>query len=839
MEQQKENELKRLFTQSRIVFWYDSEKNLKEDFDSLSIDGVEKIEINNNEFAIRYRVLKEDPNQNFLLYKQDAEPTIEDNWLADIQLYSCIFKADQTSIWLSQVGLENEYYQLVKNYASFFKSEERRQKLQKNLNRNNKSNKVVKLAMVSVLVNSEGTSLDRILNKLLEEKAKDRNDRIENVKKFGLDPFLWEELKQNYGFVLKVQSIDELYLELFRNIFNKALNLETDLNNEGFNFFNQWKENKNCENDFKLLSELSSTNLDIEKQLNDQNIEQLLDLDCFRLIDLYVLKYIADGLKNNSVIAEKILSYIQSRRQCSSWFKEYECEYAVIEAATKFNQLVAKVNFDASNFKEFVENYTKKDWFLIDKYYRQAIYNYTRNSKSKRLLQPLIEELDSKYKLVLQEQSVTSQKCMSASTSWPTKSLEVGIATQREFFNQNVLSKFTSVNSKNRLCVIISDALRYEIADELKERIDSENRYKAILEPMLSSLPSFTQLGMASLLPHTDIELKSDGNVIIDGKSSQGIPNRQKILEQQKTVLATACKVEDILQMKQDESRDYVQKYNVIYIYHNEIDHVGDDTASESGVFEAVNNTFDTIVKLIKKLNCANINNFIVTSDHGFLYQNNELEASDYVDCPFDIQKCLYKNRRFILGKDLYDTPSLKKYSSKDLVLKGDLDVVVPYGVKRLRNQGSGSKYVHGGASLQEVIIPILSVNKIRKDDVSKVHVAIYPPSKVISSAITNIKFVQEETISEKVKEITLVAGFYNQDNELISEQKTLTFNNQSSDSRDLEQKIEFRFNKEADNSRNQSIFFKVEEVIDGSSATKEYFNDTFTFRKSIATDFD
>ena len=42
----------------------------------------------------------------------------------------------------------------------------------------------------------------------------------------------------------------------------------------------------------------------------------------------------------------------------------------------------------------------------------------------------------------------------------------------------------------------------------------------------------------------------------------------------------------------------------------------------------------------------------IITADHGYIYQNNKLDESDF--CRVDEQKEIYHdNRRFIIGKDL------------------------------------------------------------------------------------------------------------------------------------------------------------------------------------------
>ena len=75
--------------------------------------------------------------------------------------------------------------------------------------------------------------------------------------------------------------------------------------------------------------------------------------------------------------------------------------------------------------------------------------------------------------------------------------------------------------------------MRYEIGQELVTLIRRENRYTANIDPALSMLPSYTQLGMAALLPNQELTIVNDdtSTVQVDGKSSQGIKNREKILK--------------------------------------------------------------------------------------------------------------------------------------------------------------------------------------------------------------------------------------------------------------------------------------------------------------------
>ncbi|MBN0009564.1 BREX-1 system phosphatase PglZ type A, partial [Pseudomonas aeruginosa] len=92
-----------LFEKQRIVFWYDNRLEFRADFESLELPGVEKIELANNEFGVKYRILREQPEQKFLLYREGAEPAYLDNWLLDVQLASGnTFRTDQLALWLAE-----------------------------------------------------------------------------------------------------------------------------------------------------------------------------------------------------------------------------------------------------------------------------------------------------------------------------------------------------------------------------------------------------------------------------------------------------------------------------------------------------------------------------------------------------------------------------------------------------------------------------------------------------------------------------------------------------------------------------------------------------------------
>ena len=197
--------------------------------------------------------------------------------------------------------------------------------------------------------------------------------------------------------------------------------------------------------------------------------------------------------------------------------------------------------------------------------------------------------------------------------------------------------------------VIISDAMRYEVADELGSLIRQEDRFDANLEAVLGVLPSYTQLGMAALLPHSTLKHSADAKTVLaDDQPTNGTAFRGKILE---GVGGSAIQAEDFKALNADERRELYKANRVLYVYHNRIDATGDKPGTERQVFEAVEDTLRDIVDLVKKLASANATNIFITADHGFLFQDEALADTFFLSTQPQGDDIKVVNRRYVLGQ--------------------------------------------------------------------------------------------------------------------------------------------------------------------------------------------
>jgi len=412
-----------------------------------------------------------------------------------------------------------------------------------------------------------------------------------------------------------------------------------------------------------------------------------------------------------------------------------------------------------------------------------------------------------------------------------------GVPAQSRFFEEEVRP---FVEKGQKVFVIVSDALRFEAAADFAARLRSENRWTAKLEASVASLPSYTQLGMASLLPSKSLSITpEDGTVSVDGKSATGTGNRKEILKQATGGKATAIQAEHFLELNtKTEGRALMREHEIIYIFHNVIDKIGDAPGTEAKTTDAVEQCFDELVQILKKVANINGNNMILTADHGFLFQQNELHQGDALPLP-EAEEWLNRNRRFAIGKGIAGGAAVKVFPADALGLEGDWEVAFPRSLGRFPLRGSGKRYVHGGFSLQEVVIPMVKIHKARSDDTRRVGVELMRvPAKATTGRIS-LSIYQEEPVSAKVLPRELKLGVHAKDGAILSEVKTIVCDSDDPETRNRESTHVLVLSAAADEHNDQTVEIRLEETLPGTRQTVTYKSHPIKIQKPFATDFD
>jgi uncharacterized protein (TIGR02687 family) len=820
------------FDKHRIVLWYDPNREFRAAFEAVALPGVSKIELANAEFAVKYRVLREAPDQRFLLYREGPRPANIDNWLLDVELAHGVFKSDQVGIWLTELGLPANFDTLIRAHEDFFRSARRLEKLKAGLPRE-LTQTGVRLRMLGVCANEDG-GLDSVLEALLAELAEGRDDSLRVIHRSGLEDFLWERVGRDYGYRSGKPSLSDFAITLFKSCYLVGVGDEPRLSPEALVFFRRWKNNRNAEQAFSKLSADYAVVLGIQDDLAKRDFRSLIEVDYFEDVDRAIIRALVQQVSAQTLAQADVLTWIRQRRQ-SHWYANYRDLYEAIGFAAEFQQAMAQATLGMTSLAEGVRRYVKT-WYRIDQLYRKFI-RHMQKSRQASLMGPLSEQVENHYvNNYLLRVNDAWQVHVDAAAIWTADD----VPAHRAFYNEHV-GQFRRRDQK--ICVIISDALRFEIAEEFLGRIRAIDRYDAEITPMLGGLPSYTQLGMASLLPHTALQIADNdtGTVLVDGQSSAGLDNREKILATGRAGDRTAAvKADELMAMRGDDARVLLRDHDVIYIYHNMIDIVGDKRESEERVFEAVEDAMEELTKLVKKLTAANASNLIVTADHGFIYQHRAIEESDFSSAEVEGDKILFRDRRFVLGRGLRPNAGLRRFEAAQVGLTGTVEMLIPKSINRLRLKGSGSRYVHGGASLQEVVVPVITINKKRLSDTALVDVEIIGSSnRVITSGQMSVLFYQTQAVSDKCQPRQLRAGIYAQTGALISDSHDLLFDFRFDNPREREMPIRFLLSRQADAFNGKEVTLKLEERHGDTSHYREYRAVSYTLRRSFANDFD
>ena len=824
--------LARLFEEKRIVFWYDAARDMRDAYDAVDIPGVTKLEIANNEFGLKYRILRLEREVKFLLYRAGPEPAYEHNWLLDVQLASTVFRADQTTIWLSELGLELAFAPVLQDHADFFRAKARVEALKKQRKSTDTPNQM-RARMLAICVGAEG-GLDTVVECLLADLAEERDEGVRLVERCKLTGFLWKQIGAAYGYPVEAPSIEDFAITLFKSAYAMGLGEDAALNSEALLMFRRWKNDKTGAGHFGTLSGRYAKALGIAKDLAAREPRDLMTLDTFEEIDRAIIRKLVHGLSTQTVSPGDVLKWVRERKQ-SHWYDQFADIYLAISHATEFQQGLAIATLGMSSLAEGFRRYATT-WFKLDQHYRKFIFHMQKSGQTS-LLSELFKRVENLYvNNYLLRVNDAWQEQVNRVDTWQIDSVD----RQLDFYRVQA-DAFRRKDQK--VCVIISDALRYEVADECLSRIRMIDRFEAELTPMLGVLPSYTQLGMAALLPHKALRLAEDDSAaVFDGEqSTQGTANREKILATGRAGdRVTARKAEDILSMRVEDGKALFRDHDLIYVYHNRIDAIGDKLATEEHLPDAVEDAINDVVVLVRKLTSANATNILITADHGFLYQHQDLAESDFAIADVEGDKILVRNRRFVLGKGLKETSGLKKFTSEQLSLTGSIDVLIPNSINRLRVKGAGSRFVHGGATLQEIVVPVLRVGKGRGSDIRHVNVQIIGSGKnLISSGQIAVIFYQVEAATDKVQPRELRAGIYAASGELISDLHELTFDFRSENARERELPRKFLLSRQADKFNNQDVFLKLQERVPKTNHFEDYVTQQFHLRRGLSTDFD
>jgi uncharacterized protein (TIGR02687 family) len=823
--------LQRVFERNRLVFWYDATGEWGETFDTFPAEHVVKLKVMGNEFGAKVRVIREPKvDTKFLVYIPGPRPADADNWLLDLLLQGYEYRADKASLALQEVGLPHEFLYLAEEHAAFFRSEKRTLALKELVGKEDQAREI-RLKMMAVLAGSTSVDLDAMLLRFLDTTVEAGlfDPVVESFDAASLVEPFWREVERVFGYVSAIPSLRDFAVSLFRGA--NPLDRQAVLHSHAKVFLQRWKDSQAHCDSFRQWAHQMERELQIAVALDSlEDRATLGDSDAFEGFEKFTLHQMCRSFEKGAA-ATDLRAVIQQRR-ASFWQREHEHGYAALEQAVELRELLASAELTVDSLATGVSRYVGS-WWRIDMAYRRCTWHMRRYGQV-QLMERISQWVEKAY---------VNNFLLPITDRWSdqVRRQEVweceGLTAQRRFFDTYV-QPFRAKGQK--VFVIISDGLRYEAATDFAQRLRSANRWTAEVDALFGSLPSYTQLGMASLLPGQHLALDAaTGNATVDGKTAAGTPNRAEILSTACGGKATAIQAEDFLELNtKTDGRALMRDHEVIYIFHNIIDKIGDAASTEARTFNAVEQAFEELELIIKKVANINGSNMLITADHGFLFQQDDVDDRDMAGLPPADEWC-YRAQRFSLGKTIVPSPLVKLFSAGALGLSGDWSAAFPLSLGRFPRPGVGKRYVHGGISLQEVVVPVVKIHKARADDTGRVEVELLRVPAKITTGQISIALFQDRPAIDKVLPRKLRIGVFAKDGTVLSEIKTQNFDSRETEARHRETAMLLVLSHAADAFNNREVDLRLEETVPGTNQIVTYKTHSLKLQKPFASDFD
>lgn len=809
--------LEAIFSETALVFWHDTDAEFAPALDGLHLEGVTVLRLDDNP-ALRVKLLLEtSPCQRWLLYSNLPEPEPSKDWLFDVRLRSKSFRADSTSILLEELGLTT--YGLrdhLKTRAKFLRAKDRVDRLKK-LVLPGDSASDLDYKMLAVLTRADQPELFSILQRLFGALVLDQSADLAAVPKawqeIGVNDLaasFWDLVQRQLGYSDANPSLRDLLNRILvtdfcrnldadapKQLLHLVLPMRTLAANASV-FAGRWRSDIAQYSNYNALADAVAHELNLDSLLGGLSAEQLVECMTFENVELRVVQDLKTRIVAGAGAKMDVVRALMARRRDGHWAnrmlasandrtKALAACYDALTAASDFFSLKAShaAGFSFPDAKTAFSQY-RDELFRFDQLYRQ--FHTAADAVEPMgwaVLHELRESIEGAYSgWYIPQLSIAWAKVVEGEDGLIANWRLPEVCPQQEFFERKVQPVYEG--TVKRVFVLISDALRFEVAYELTQSINGKNRLKASLEAMLGVLPSYTALGMAALLPHQSLAYKEAANLdmLVDGNPVATLDQRSDHL---KAFGGLAVRAEDLMALGKEKGRSLVRDYRLIYVYHDRIDMIGDKQASETKTFEAAAQTVQELSQVLGFiLNTLNGSTVLVTADHGFMYQESALHESDKSTLDQKPDGTITAKKRYLIGRDL--GPTAKAWAGNTQITAGttpagSLDFWVPKGASRFHFAG-GAKFVHGSAMPQEVVVPLIVVGVSEADHAKTKYVSVGMLGTV-NKVVTNtqrFEFIQTDAVSDRVlARSVLVSLRDSQDGDKpISDMQSITFDSTS-----------------------------------------------------------
>lgn len=442
-------------------------------------------------------------------------------------------------------------------------------------------------------------------------------------------------------------------------------------------------------------------------------------IDTFRFEERRLLDA-CDGLLAQGA-AEQARQIVNGRiKEESFWASviRYPTRHAAWEACGEFAQLSLAIDEVEEALKkppqgatEWVHAYCADDgWHRMDQRFREARYRLS-GLEDPAILERGSERIFGRYDDLLERMASGFVQTLK-DDGWKVKD----ILPQEEIYDRLV------ARQSEPIAYILADAMRFEMGSELVGLLEAIGATTVRLEPAVAVAPSITDLGMAALLPGAErsfsmTESPKGVTGVIRGRALIGSAARMDYAKGEVPGLVEMTLNRLVHELSPKKREEELRGAKVIVIRSQEIDGIGENIPE--GVAQKIMGTIlEDLRTAVQRLSDAGVHRFVIVADHGHFFAGSK--GDDMKIDPPEGGKKVDIHRRCWVGRGGSTPSACVRLSSSDLGYEGtDLELVVPKGTGVFKAGGSLA-FHHGGLSLQELIIPVLSFERTSKKAAKK-----------------------------------------------------------------------------------------------------------------------
>lgn len=783
------------FYKRRILVWLDEEGGYRDTVADMTLENAVILTMEENKmFELRRQIEVDHAEDNILLYCPLKFEKPQDNWLLDVFFYSEVFQADFWSQLFDElhITMNREMREYAKSLGKFFESKERKAKLRA-LRENYTCVQELQTGVFCVQCGVKQFSMDAAVIALLS--ANDEGKLYGEAIKYAGEDAFWQAMEREYGYTgekalaqLQNYLLTAAALLHAQQVQIPGLSINPAYASKAYALAAVWYQ-KDKEGFLNACLHTEEAN-GMERRLEKLSMEQLLKLGVYPAVDRVLIRQQLDAFAAQNFNTDEA-GFMLKEREDQLWQERYEAYRQVIQALIMMNlfERAHRGGFHAGTLSQAWKQYAD-NWYAMDMYYRDfcSAYEKALNSGIMALedaLNTAANAADRLYK---------NWFLCGVNELWSNlldqEQLESAVPNhlqQAMFYDRYVAAEDV------RTFVVISDGLRYEVGKTLAEKINGKMAGNAECTSLMATYPTVTAIGMASLLPHRELFLNEEGQILCDGMNTVASERHQVLsVRQPESAVITYT---TFRQMTKAQRSELVKGKKVVYIYHDTIDQAGETGMTVMSACEAALAELMQLMQILTSEQSAS--RVFITADHGFLYTRlplDEYEKAGKEQLSGDV--IAYK-RRYGLIRDGKLTNGVLSMPLTNLQ-RPELTAVFPRGVMRFKMQGAYNPYMHGGVSLQELMTPLIQyqskkVGQKGYQAITKTEILLLGENRTISNNLFSLNFHQTEPCGGKILPRVVVAHFEDAHGKIISDEHRWTANSIAQEKNERVKRVSFR----------------------------------------------